>query len=722
MPTWEIRVGDARTELAKMAAGSVQVCVTSPPYFGLRAYGTSPQVWDGDGSCGDEHEWSETVTPPRHSDNGVDGSTLQGGKTTQHVAQRTPTFAATCLRCGAWRGELGAEPTVALYVAHLVEVMRGVKRALRDDGVLFLNLGDSYAGGGGYSPGSPSNVKRQAALAGGDRQDGLFSVAGEHNYLARQRDRNAESIPPKNLYGVPWRVAFALRDDGWTLRSAMCWAKKNAMPESCRDRPGTSLEYIFMFSKRATYYWDAIAVARPSASFVPPIRSEDGNQDLPWLSTATPVDGVLPKEERSARSEMSSVLCCSDEELAANRQGTSDNAEDERQLSSERTRQGKTGRIPTVGSGQVVPAQVRAVGERSGVDIAQQRDCYSKDEAQSVLPFWQGQAHQPSLPTDGEGQGVPSAWNPQTTVTDEGGKHADGIGVDGDQDGSRQFVRVLRQDGSTANEGSRYSDLEGRTTHGGQHRAGVPFVQFSEGKQAATGRRTYEGFNARWDASEATGATAATRNLRNGDFFYDSLGVLIEQQRAYLSHLEHVRDHGGLLLDEDGDPLALDVNPHPWKEAHFATFPPKLVEPLIKAATSERGACAECGAPHRRVLERGADVPCGPERKRADAPGAVLSGSSAFRRGAYASYGTVGWKPTCNCGADVVPCVVLDLFAGSGTTLSVALKLGRDAVGIDLNNEYADMTRKRIADEVGAMFAHDVSPTEVATERRRKTT
>jgi DNA modification methylase len=162
-----------------LAEGSVQCVVTSPPYWGLRDYGVA--------------------------------------------------------------GQLGLEPTPEAYVANLVTVFREVRRVLRDDGVVWLNLGDSYAADRSYQVCDNKHV-----------------AVGNHM---------AASVPPglkpKDLVGTPWMVAFALRDDGWWLRSGVVWHKRNPMPESIDDRPTNSHEFVFLLSKRATYFYDAEAIKEP---------------------------------------------------------------------------------------------------------------------------------------------------------------------------------------------------------------------------------------------------------------------------------------------------------------------------------------------------------------------------------------------------------------------------------------------------------------------------
>jgi DNA modification methylase len=184
--------GDALAMLATLPDASVQTCVTSPPYFGLRDYG---------------HD-----------------------------------------------GQIGLEPTPTEYVGRLVAVFREVRRVLKDDGTLWLNLGDSYAGGG-YSNHDVNGAIWKESMNGDKRR-------------SRQQDqRNALAplgIKPKDLIGTPWRVAFALQADGWYLRQDIIWHKPNPMPESVTDRCTKAHEYVFLLAKSARYYYDAKAISDPA--------------------------------------------------------------------------------------------------------------------------------------------------------------------------------------------------------------------------------------------------------------------------------------------------------------------------------------------------------------------------------------------------------------------------------------------------------------------------
>lgn len=197
-PKNQIIIGDARERLRELPDRSVQSVITSPPYFGLRDYGV--------------------------------------------------------------QGQIGLEGSLDAYIESLVDAFREVRRVLRDDGTVWLNLGDSYANAG-------TSAKRQIPHGDGRTTE---TDAYRHKRIEVPTTKFARTIPqgikPKDLIGVPWRVAFALQAEGWYLRSDIVWAKPNAMPESVKDRPTRSHEFIFLLTKNQRYYYDAEAVKEPSVS------------------------------------------------------------------------------------------------------------------------------------------------------------------------------------------------------------------------------------------------------------------------------------------------------------------------------------------------------------------------------------------------------------------------------------------------------------------------
>lgn len=237
--TVRLLIGDCRDLLPTLPANSVHCVVTSPPYWGLRDYGTAK--WEGgDATC--EHRGRDVRTA------------LTGGEKQQSKRGSIGVTSGDCV-CGAVRidSQLGLEKTPDEYVAKMVAVFREVRRVLRDDGTLWLNLGDSYASEGGAHGGRKDNQRGVGAKRTHD--------AGAGDQLAR---RAPNGIKAKDLCGIPWRVAFALQADCWYLRSDIIWHKPNPMPESVTDRPTKAHEYLFLLTKSASYFYDADAIAEES--------------------------------------------------------------------------------------------------------------------------------------------------------------------------------------------------------------------------------------------------------------------------------------------------------------------------------------------------------------------------------------------------------------------------------------------------------------------------
>ena len=238
----QIICGDSLEVLKQMPDESIDCCITSSPYWGLRAYGTNPQLWDADINC--QHEWQEVIDTKRAGSTNADSSYERPSRNASQELRNIKS--GFCSKCNAWRGELGLEPTPELYVSHLVQIFREVKRTLKKEGTLFLNLGDTYNGSGG--PGTYTDRKKP----------------GVTKFDNPNRDYNG--LKPKDLVGIPWRVAFALQSDGWWLRQDIIWAKPNPMPESVKDRNVKSHEYIFLLTKSPKYYYNYMAIREKAVS------------------------------------------------------------------------------------------------------------------------------------------------------------------------------------------------------------------------------------------------------------------------------------------------------------------------------------------------------------------------------------------------------------------------------------------------------------------------
>lgn len=226
--------------LRMLPTESVQCIVTSPPYWGLRNYNTDPQLWGGDPNC--EHEWEQTDPRRKRSANDVvDQSSKQA---TSRGTQHDLVPANVCTKCNGWLGELGQEPTPELFVEHLVLIFRECRRVLRNDGVLFLNIGDSYASGW--------SCNRRNIVDNGSAP------------LSERVNRLSGNMKDKDLVMIPAQTALALRADGWYLRAENVWAKPNPMPESVTDRTTRSHEMVYLLTKKKDYFYDHEAIKTPA--------------------------------------------------------------------------------------------------------------------------------------------------------------------------------------------------------------------------------------------------------------------------------------------------------------------------------------------------------------------------------------------------------------------------------------------------------------------------
>lgn len=243
--------------LRTLPSESVQTVVTSPPYWGLRSYGSPEQVWGGDDLC--SHVWGEQEPPKRQrwgdQETLSDKQRSNRGSAANVEAMELPA-GAFCQSCRAWRGHLGLEPTIGLYVENLVQVLREVRRVLRQDGTLWLNLGDCYAQDGKRAtPEELASDKERAAEKGYVTQ--AFSG---YSGWDRAAGTAVDGLKPKDLCLMPARVALALQADGWWLRSDIIWHKPNPLPSSVLDRPTTAHEYLFLLTRSAQYFYDGEAI------------------------------------------------------------------------------------------------------------------------------------------------------------------------------------------------------------------------------------------------------------------------------------------------------------------------------------------------------------------------------------------------------------------------------------------------------------------------------
>ena len=211
LETNKVYIGNCLDVLKSFPDESIDMCITSPPYWGLRDYGTEGQIWGGDEDC--DHDFK-----------------MKEGKDTEK------TFSGHCNKCGAWRGELGLEPTPEMFINNLCNIFDEVKRVLRPHGTCWVNLGDSYV----RNPNS---------------QTGHHNIKHKYEYNYKHKKNYGSRYKPKSLVQIPSRFSIEMTNRGWILRNEIIWHKPSCLPSSVRDRFTVDFEKMFFFTKNPKYYF-----------------------------------------------------------------------------------------------------------------------------------------------------------------------------------------------------------------------------------------------------------------------------------------------------------------------------------------------------------------------------------------------------------------------------------------------------------------------------------
>jgi DNA modification methylase len=550
-----------------------------------------------------------------------------------------------CIRCNAWRGELGQEPTLDLFIAHLVDVFREVKRVLRPDGTLWLNLGDSYCS---HDPGGRRDG--EFLNPGGRQSEASRGVRNKAGTFARGQN----GLKPKDLMMVPARLALALQEP-YTVPTCVKDERDRAWLAAMFDGEGTIGIRRHRSNRRAIEqeYQDGYVVYTSLTNNDVPLIDRCveltgyGKAAVKQRANTTDGRGIVSRFDSygwrlDGNAAVDVIRAIYPYLIVKRKQAILAYNLD---LSNKRGREMRgNGRLPQSEQEkrEMLYDLIKRANQRQEIDIPS----WCEEPKPLVEPGWYLRSQLPWLKRNSMPE---SATDRPTSAVEY---------VYLLTKRSRYFwdAEAVKRAGSAYTVKAPDGWDTGPGSHGSVHRNG-----------REKGKRTDE---------ERSG-----RNLRNSDLFFDSLG---------------------LILSESGEPLALDVNPAPFKEAHFATFPPKLVRPLILAGTSERGACPACGAPWRRVVERENGYN-GAGRSTDTYTAKAYSSPQSAPRGPKLDFGpgrggeTIGWQPGCTCDAgEPVPCVCLDPFGGSGTVGLVADQLGRDSILIDLNPEYVTMAKRRI--------------------------
>ena len=753
---------------------SVQCVVTSPPYWGLRDYGLPPSVWGGSPEC--EHEWGvdEIFTPvgnaPSNKSKLNKGKGPREGEKYHYSNAIESSRGRFCRKCGAWLGCLGLEPTPELYVKHMVDVFRGVWRVLRDDGTVWLNLGDSYASvhTGGH---------KSAKSTVGSNRDGVQEI--------KQNKANPRTYGLKNkdLVGIPWRVAFALRADGWWLRSDIIWClsggtwvyaktQKGEMPMMIKDvarldpktvklwngekwtqvlgmsrseRKGDEIELVLRSGERISCtpthkfptdkglkeakditIGDVLQFCRLPEPEQP--RDCVIDEDAAWLAGLYIAEGSMAGDTIQIAGHTKEVERWERLQKIANKYGGSIT----------RTIDGNKMDIRMYGKVLVAMLSELVSGKTA------KNKCfapvvwrYSNKFIESILDGY--------LSGDGHYEKQNDRWRLGFTRNYN-------LERDLRTACSRLGYRLTLNLSTVLYNGRQVPTFRGeirktRSGHFNEKNTGE-VLEISKARcryvwdigvedephlfALASGILTHNSKPNPMPESVTDRPTKAHEYIflltKNQNYFFDNEAIKEEADPKYKARYNSTFFTGQKEQSGQGRPGNVSNTPgikewtgkrnkrtvwtistQPYPEAHFATFPPKLIEPCILAGTSPR-ACEICGAPWERITKKNGQTEYDVSRKRADAPGAEVSKTSVFRTGKISIKTTIGWQPTCTCkNSGNARCIVLDPFAGSGTTLYVAEQYGRDSVGIELSEEYCKLIHKRMDKMQMNIFSLEVS-------------
>lgn len=713
----KILSGDCRTILPTLPADSVHCCVTSPPYWGLRDYGIPPTVWGGDPAC--EHVWGGTKTAERHAKIWASNSPIEN-RPPEH--QASVSQGAFCRRCGAWRGAFGLEPTYQLYVEHAVEVFREVRRVLRPDGTLWLNLGDSYSGGKtGRDDNSGADLARRAATYGAGTGEGRGPSSGK----ARPPMSDRLNFLASDLKG---RVFF--------------YGGANPIRRSAErinvllyDKATPDLEFSPLFAaQRISVKQGQDHLCQIGGFFDPPVLCCGTSSLRGRIPYGPDGQGFVDLPENvgiivTAGDLYADAALCKAAALAI--------------------KNGKTSLAIKI-TGEPIPEGVAcgvpiwdAVTLNSGPEGAAKVD--PVDEPISLLDrpeFLASRGHDFSI-REASSEHVALALHRGCQLSFLRVSHLFASG-----NGLTPYIFLLDQAQRKANAGQAKQELgipemvkRALMEDGWICRQTIIWSKPNPMPESVTDRCT--------KAHEYLFLlTKSARYFYDGDAIREAYSEATFDRQAYgweSTGNRLQRHQPGVKPRDDGQYSKLnsagrnkrsvwEIATSPFPEAHFATFPPALVEPCIKAGTSEKGCCGKCGAPRERVIEttyRNDTTKDGrPAQGNNTKDGAREAGSRTMASGVRTRRHdeTLGWQPTCTCHGHFEerdgtpdwiseqtgerkkimvyvpdqdspppkPCTVLDPFGGAGTTGLVADRLQRNAILIELNPTYAEMVRERI--------------------------
>ena len=645
--TVRIMVGHVLAELAKLPDESVHCVVSSPPYYGLRDYGIPPQVWGGEPGC--EHEWVTECVAPQSGGTGAASAKQVTNAGTQGGVQRT-IERAFCLRCGAWRCSLGLEPTVALYLDHMVEICREIRRVLRSDGTFWLNLGSSYASQGGHTAqGKNSARKGRSNVAAQNAVKGYDASGDKNPILSRQ----------------PSRALACDIDD----KEPRC----SPNPGSAYSDPGD--EYQGGSQSHRDHSADTHLSQRRSSLPTEPTSRDNEHSDcaadlssIAQLAARLSTNPALPQSAQVAFARAATVwadLIDAPTSLAA-------------ALESVRRMVNISGTVPQ--SGPSVDRTLDKAFSNSACYCGSCGKCFVR-LAMSALKFKPKDLMDVpnlvklALQADGWWCRSTIAWCKKSpmpeSVTDRPTSAHEHVFLLTRSPKYFYDADAVKEDSITGDPRRPYTsqgawDLDGRPTeqrHGGKLRPSV-----------AKGG----GFSGKWSETDqpAFRAIIENRNLRN----FWLLGPSPFPEAHFATFHPRIPEIAILAGTSERGVC-------PKCGAQWARMTETKADDRVPYATVGAGekakSCRGDGNGFNKVL-------------REDGRG----GDLATKRRE-----TLGWRATCGCDAgEPLPATVLDPFLGSGTTALVADRLGRNCIGIELSEGYAAMARRRCEDDAG-LFA-----------------
>jgi len=641
--------GNAIEVLKTLPENSVDCCITSPPYFGLRNYKTSPQIWDGDPKCNHKFNEKEYMNPRASGSdtNASVGNTLK--KLTKFKIKE-----GYCIKCGAWQGELGLEPAIELYINHLCDVFSEAGRALKDTGTLWVNIADSYHN------------------------------ATKWTNKAEAPHTISKGLPEKSLCGIPERFVLEMSNRGWVRRNTIIWFKPNCMPASTRNRFTIDFEYIYFFTKsNDAKFWTNEKTFEVSAKKPAGIKGTEGIDwdwyDCPNCSNHYPVDGANTGDNNKEPY-----------------QGNNPHLERLTKITKEDAE--------TVGSPR---ARYHRHSKKSG--------CKRCDGTGKVkYSNWSG--HDYYFEMQYEPYATKSIERLQRAISDSN-KWV--MGADGQSPHNlsqpRDNVKYKSENGAAENCAINSTIFKGKDKLVAMPKGLIN--QFYYNGQAV---KDYGSADVQNPSDTQRRILAGIRNTiglsENESKFFDDNKPTNSSRLADYRNASRMPPIGGLKQTAGNDNPVYSGNQPNWTRtgrnkrcvwqittkgfagAHFAVFPPDLIEIPILAGSPE-AVCTKCGLPRVKVFTTGANqhsigATSGQYHEERDFTGDnTVINTQQF---------TV--HASCKCGAKFKKSVVLDPFMGSGTTAVVAKKLNRNYIGIELNPDYIKMAEKRINNTEKPLF------------------